>query len=176
MKYSRISRAESFPVSRSKHSQSRSASNPTSRTGNSTRLPSFTSRLRALAISVFTHSLLMLCSERINSSLSCRRMASSICSWILRPPLMSCGEPAAHALGLQVGIQSICKLLVFGRVADEAGVELDGPSHHRADVGNELVGNAAARQECVGNLAVGLVDGVNADGGGADVSDGFESL
>ena len=49
MRYSRISRAESLPVSPSKHSQSRSASNPTSRTGNSTRLPSFTSRLRALA-------------------------------------------------------------------------------------------------------------------------------
>src|SRR5271165_768114 len=48
MKFSRISRAESFPVSPSKHSQSHSLSNPTSRTGNSTRLPSFVSRLPRL--------------------------------------------------------------------------------------------------------------------------------
>ncbi len=58
---------QSFPVSASKHSQSRSLSNPTSRTGNHTRLPSFVSRLRALASSVFTHSLDILCSDTLHT-------------------------------------------------------------------------------------------------------------
>ena len=37
-------------------------------------------------------------------------------------------KPAAHALVLQVGIEPVGKLLVFGRIADEAGVELNGPA------------------------------------------------
>src|ERR1035441_9101108 len=36
-------------------------------------------------------------------------------------------KPAADALGLQVGMQPLGKLLVAGRIADEAGVVLDGP-------------------------------------------------
>src|SRR5208337_1106155 len=56
-------------------------------------------------------------------------------------------EPAAHALGLQVGMEPLGELPVTSRIADEAGVELDGPSHHRADVGDELVWHAAAAQE-----------------------------
>ena len=44
-------------------------------------------------------------------------------------------EPAAHALGLQVGMEPLGKLLVFGRVADEAGVELDRTSLSSTDIG-----------------------------------------
>ena len=36
-------------------------------------------------------------------------------------------KPAAHAFVLQIGIEPLGKLLVFGRIADEAGVELDRP-------------------------------------------------
>jgi hypothetical protein len=68
------------------------------------------------------------------------------------------------------------KLLVFSRVTDEAGVELDGPFQHRADVGNEVVGNAAAAEEDFGNLAARLVDGINADCGWAVVFGGFEAF
>ena len=39
-------------------------------------------------------------------------------------------------------MEPLGKFLVAGRVADDAGVELNGPSHHRADVGNELVRHA----------------------------------
>lgn len=35
------------------------------------------------------------------------------------------GEPAAHPFVLKAGIKSVRKLLVFGGVGDEAGVELD---------------------------------------------------
>src|SRR5947209_15070646 len=56
MKYSRISRAESFPASVSKHSQSRIVSNETSDMGKSICVFSCSSRFRALATSVLTHS------------------------------------------------------------------------------------------------------------------------
>jgi len=85
-------------------------------------------------------------------------------------------KPAAHPLGLQVSIESIGELLVLGRIADEAGVELDGPPHQRADISDELVGNAAAAQKCLGNLAAGAVDGVNADSGRPRVDDGFKTF
>jgi hypothetical protein len=46
---------------------------------------SFRSRLRALDISVATHSLFILASLKISSNLSYTLMASSICSWIFLP-------------------------------------------------------------------------------------------
>ncbi len=102
--------------------------------------PCWICRSQALASSVSTQPLWMLCSERISNSRSYRRMASSICSWMVLPPVnVVRREPATHALGLQVGIQSISELLVLGRVADEAGVELEGSSHsiRDSDVGDE---------------------------------------
>ena len=62
------------------------ASNGTSVMGNINCLPSRFSRSRASAISVWTELLFMLRSERISSSLSRRRMASSIRWSSLRPP------------------------------------------------------------------------------------------
>src|SRR5271165_3725730 len=85
-------------------------------------------------------------------------------------------KPAAHAFGLQIGMEPLGKLLVVGGIADEAGVVLDGPSHHRADISDELVGHAASAEENFGNLAIGFVDGVNADAGWSIVLDGFESF
>src|SRR5271157_2670293 len=85
-------------------------------------------------------------------------------------------KPAAYALGLQVCMKPLGELLIAGRIADEAGVELDGPSRHRADEVNELVGNAAAAQECLGNLAARLVDCVDANCGRPAMFDGFETL
>src|SRR5664280_1519135 len=82
-------------------------------------------------------------------------------------------EPATHAFGLQVSMESLGKLLVFGRVADEAGVKLKRLSGERMHVFDEVVGNAAAAQECLGNLAVRFVDGVDADGRGAFVVNSF---
>ena len=35
-------------------------------------------------------------------------------------------KPAAHVVGLQVGIQPLGKGLVFSQIANEAGVELNG--------------------------------------------------
>src|SRR5208337_4068504 len=85
-------------------------------------------------------------------------------------------QPAAYAAALQRIVQAAGKQLVLMTVADEAGVELDGPSHHRADVGDEPVGDATSAQKGLGNFAAGLVDGVNADGGGAVVPNGFEAM
>src|ERR1019366_4223681 len=85
-------------------------------------------------------------------------------------------KPAAHAFVLQVGMNPLGKLLVVRRVADEAGVELDGTSYHRADVGDELLGNAAAAQEDLGDLAARFVNRVNADAGRADMVDRIEPL
>src|ERR1039458_9685611 len=68
-------------------------------------------------------------------------------------------QPAAYATALQSIVQASGKQLVLMTVADEAGVELDGMSHHRADVGDEVVGNTTTAQKYLGNVAVRLVGG-----------------
>ena len=85
-------------------------------------------------------------------------------------------KPAAHPIALQIAVEPLGKLLVLGRIAYEAGVKLDGTPHHRANVGDELVGNAAAAQEHPGNTAVGLVDCVDANGGWPLMFDCFEAF
>ena len=114
MKYSRISRAESFPVSLSKHSQSRSASNPINRTGNSTRLPSFYLRLRALAISVFTHSLLHAVLGEDQQQLVMQPNGLIYLLMNLAPAMnVVRREPATNAFILQISVEPVGKLLVF---------------------------------------------------------------
>jgi hypothetical protein len=86
MKYSRISRAESFPrivVEALPVAQPLKSHQPDRKQHPLTFLYLAFAGLGNL---VFIHSLFMLRSERISSSRSCRRMASSICSWIFRPP------------------------------------------------------------------------------------------
>ncbi len=87
-------------------------------------------------------------SDRISNSLSRTRMAASIASrnfvadrQVLRR------EPAAHAIVLQVGVQSLGERVVLRRVTDEAGVVLDRLVQQRRQVINQPVWQAAAAQE-----------------------------
>jgi hypothetical protein len=57
------------------------------------------------------------------------------------------GEPAPHALVLQVSVQSMDKLVVLRRVADEARVVLDRLAQQRGQVADQLVRQANAAQE-----------------------------
>src|SRR6516165_6796980 len=66
----------------------------------------------------------------------------------------------ACRMGIQVCAQT---RMNSRRPADEARVVLDGPSHHRTDIGDEPVGHATPAQKYIGNLAARLVDGVDAD-------------
>jgi hypothetical protein len=58
-------------------------------------------------------------------------------------------ERAADASGLQIVMESLAECLILGRVADEAGVELDRPATlpHTTDVrgGPRKAGTACAR-------------------------------
>src|SRR5271157_5035349 len=106
------------------------------RMGNSTGFLLRSSRSKAACTSRSTHGLTTEFSESTSSSLSCTRIDSSIRSGIGHrfsgPPAQTSvfrGPQRApllrllgwsYALGLQVGMQPLGKLLVFGRVADEA--------------------------------------------------------
>jgi len=57
------------------------------------------------------------------------------------------GEPAADAFILEVGVEAVGEGLVFGGVADEAGVELDGLVEEGWEVGDEGFGKAAAAED-----------------------------
>jgi hypothetical protein len=65
-------------------------------------------------------------------------------------------EPAADTTGLQVGVDTVGELLVFGRIADEARVELQGRAGQRLHKGNEVVGNACTAQERLEDLTLWL--------------------
>jgi hypothetical protein len=56
-------------------------------------------------------------------------------------------KPAAHALDLQIRVKPFSKLLVFRRITDEAGVELNRLVQKRRQIFNELVGQAATAKE-----------------------------
>ncbi len=85
-------------------------------------------------------------------------------------------KPAAHTFVLQVGVQTLGEFLIFSRVADETGVELDRGGDKRRNEGDEVVGNAGASQEDPGNPALGAIDSVNPDGRRSSVLYGFERL
>src|SRR5438874_8690869 len=101
MKYSRISRAESFPVSASKHSQSRTVSNGTRLIGNSTRRVSRISRLRALAISVLTQVTAHACGRKDEQELIVQadRLIDLLVEFLSRSDIMR-RKPATHFTGL----------------------------------------------------------------------------
>src|SRR5215831_13108724 len=48
-------------------------------------------------------------------------------------------KPAAHPLVLQVGMKALRKRLILGRVADEAGIMLDGLVQQRRQVVDQHV-------------------------------------
>lgn len=56
-------------------------------------------------------------------------------------------EPAAHAVVLKPLMQASSELIVLGRVADEAGVELYGLTHQGWQVLYVLVGQSNPTQE-----------------------------
>lgn len=68
------------------------------------------------------------------------------------------GEPATDAFVLQIVVQAVGEFLVFGGIADEAGIELKGFSGEGGHVLNKVVGNAGSAQECQRNFAMGAVD------------------
>ena len=53
-------------------------------------------------------------------------------------------KPAPHALVLEIGIQSFGEVVVLTRIADEAGVELEGLIEQRGQVVNQRVWQTAA--------------------------------
>src|SRR5664280_817345 len=177
MKYSRISFAESMPTSASNNFHCLIASNGTSVMGNNNCLPSRFLPLARIGNFGFdpvtAHAVLGEDQQQLvmqaDGLVDLLVQLAAALHFLRR-------KPAAHTLGLQVSMEPLGKLLVFGRIADEAGVELNGPSHHRADVGDELVGNAAATQKRLGNLAARLVDGVNANGRRSEVVNSLETL
>ncbi len=85
------------------------------------------------------------------------------------------GKPTAYAFVLQVGVEAVGEGLVFGGVADEAGVELDGASDDRLCESDEFIRDAAAAEEYFRDLSLGAVDRVSPYGGRPEVVYGFES-
>jgi len=85
-------------------------------------------------------------------------------------------EPAAHTFILQAFVQTVSKLLVLGRIADEAGIELNRAADQGADVGDELVGKARAPQEDFRDFALGAIDRIYPDRGGSFMAHGLQSF
>jgi len=52
----------------------------------------------------------------------------------------------------------------LGRIADEAGIKLDGILHERPHIRYEVIGNTSTAQEDLWDICVGPIDRVNADG------------
>ena len=77
---------------------------------------------------------------------------------------------------LQVSVEPFGKSLILGRIADETGLELDGISHERLHVRDEIIGNTGTTQERFRDIRFGAIDGVNTDGRRPKVSDGFKAL
>src|SRR5271157_6330552 len=85
-------------------------------------------------------------------------------------------KPAAHAFILQAFVQTVGKLLVLARIADEAGVEFNRAADKGTDVGDELVGEARAPQEDFRDFALGAIDRIYPDRGGSLMAHGLQSL
>ncbi len=74
------------------------------------------------------------------------------------------GKPTSDAFGLEVGMEAVGKVLILSGVADEEGIVFDGGADQRFGVSDERLRHATAAQEEFGDLAVTLIDSVNADG------------
>ena len=61
-------------------------------------------------------------------------------------------EPAANAAPLELVVQTAGEGLVCVAVADKAGIELEGASDQRFDVGDEILGDASPSEEDLGML------------------------
>ncbi|MFZ0817678.1 MAG: hypothetical protein WAM78_19295 [Candidatus Sulfotelmatobacter sp.] len=76
-----------------------------------------------MAISVFTHSLSMLCGDRISSNFVVQAdgFVDLFVEFLAALDVVWC-EPAAHAFVLKIGVEAVGKGLVLGGVADGVGV------------------------------------------------------
>lgn len=86
-------------------------------------------------------------------------------------------EPAAHASGLEIGIEALSKVFILVRVGNEAGVIIDGQHRgdERAHIGDEGFRNAHTAQKSFRDLSVRLVDSIEANGRRKNVLDCSES-
>jgi len=85
-------------------------------------------------------------------------------------------EPAADAFVLQIRVQAVGEFLIFGGIADEAGIELNGIRSQRLHVGNEVVRDTTTAQERLRDVAIGLKNRVDAYYRGTNVVYCFQSL
>jgi hypothetical protein len=57
------------------------------------------------------------------------------------------GKPAAHALILEIRIEAFGNGVVLTRIADEAGVELEGLIEHRGEIINQRIWQTTAPEK-----------------------------
>jgi hypothetical protein len=74
-------------------------------------------------------------------------------------------KPAPDVLALQVGAESLCEFLILGRVADEAGIEIDRRAHQGTGECDELVRHPATAQKGFRDFSVRSVEGVDPNRG-----------
>src|SRR5271156_1674571 len=84
-------------------------------------------------------------------------------------------KPAADIIHLQISIKPLRKLLIFGRVADEARIELHGPVGKRFDEGNKVIRNSCATKKNFRYLPSGLVDRLDSDARRTAVKHGLKA-
>src|SRR6266702_959972 len=95
---------------------------------------------------------------------------------LLPDPQIFRGVPASHAFGLQVGIEEFDKFLVLARVANEAGVVLDGVLNQGAGIGNEGIRQACLSQEGLRNVSFQSQEGIRPNDRRAKMPHCFQSL
>jgi len=71
---------------------------------------------------------------------------------------------------LKVGVKAVGEFLIFGRIADEAGMEFQGRATQRFREGGEALRNAHTAEERLGYLTLAAVDGVEANRGEGDMN------
>ena len=86
------------------------------------------------------------------------------------------GIPASNAFGSQVGIETFDKPPVFGRIANEAGVVLDGVLSQGVGRGNKGIGQACVTQECLRNVSFRPQEGIRPDSRRAQMPHCYQSF
>ena len=89
---------------------------------------------------------------------------------LLPDPQIFRGIPASNAFSLQIAIEAFDKLLVFARVANEAGVVLDGVLNQGAGIGQ-----ACIVQERLRNVSFRVQERIGSDGRRAKVPHCYQS-
>src|SRR5262245_3551806 len=81
-------------------------------------------------------------------------------------------KPAAHPMALQIHMKTFCKLLILTRIADKAGIELEGLIEERGQVVNQRVWQATAAEKSQGEES-GFGEGAMVEGAGTIVTAGL---